>query len=276
MPLQGLPCPAMPTFAPAHLIAARDVLLARSPLTAGDIGIVGDDNHNGGYHLGKSDIANPATDYSLRTARDVKGATDAASAIDVGNDDWRQGLRDFSVWVVAQCRAGATQTTDIREVIYSPDGVTVWRWDRERGVKSLSRREGDYSHRTHTHIATYRDSATRRHLYHLFTRYFDSQEVIDVDTYAVLGIQSGVIRQGAQLFTKPNGAKVGTPLAAARRVLLAARDKDTAWYQVDGGGDGIMRWVHATDVSGLRDESYNAGVNAAKTGAAGAAREPIG
>lgn len=47
-------------------------------------------------------------------------------------------------------------------MIYTPDGKTVLRWDRERGVKSEPRPgEADASHITHTHISFYRDSERR-------------------------------------------------------------------------------------------------------------------
>jgi hypothetical protein len=71
------------------------------------------------------------------------------------------------LWIVGQCKAGAPDTRDIREVIYSPDGVTVKRWDR-LGKRS----SGDDSHRDHTHISYHRDAEGRDKV-SLFKRFFE-------------------------------------------------------------------------------------------------------
>jgi hypothetical protein len=129
-----------------------------------------------GYHLGKDQIFGSDgscvgqrwNDYSVKTARDKAGLTDARSAIDIKFDGNTLGrgaakvLREFSTWLVAQCQANAVGTADIREVIYSPDGTTVLRYDRERGVKSEPKPgEADQSHTWHTHVSFYRDSEAR-------------------------------------------------------------------------------------------------------------------
>ena len=92
--------------------------------------------------------------------------------MDVGTFSVRSGggthnLRTFSTWMVAQCVANAADTRDIREIIYSPDGRTVRRWDR------LGRRtSGDSSHLYHTHFSFFRDSTKAgRDLTPLFRRY---------------------------------------------------------------------------------------------------------
>ena len=59
----------------------------------------------------------------------------------------------MSVWLVGQCAAKTSDCRDIREVIYSPDGKTVKRWDA-LGIRST----GDTSHLSHTHISWFRDS----------------------------------------------------------------------------------------------------------------------
>lgn len=129
-----------------------------------NLGVVGDVAHQRkgtSYHLGKSSLAPDA--YSRLTARDRAGLTEAASAIDLGrlNGSYAR-LRTFSVWLVRRCQAGATGTVDIREVIYTDDGETVRRYDRERGVDSDPRPgEADGSHLWHTHISFYRDSEKR-------------------------------------------------------------------------------------------------------------------
>lgn len=139
-----------------------------------NLGIVGDTAHQAkgvSYHLGKDKLSDTA--YSARTARDVSGLTNAASAIDLGRLDGRiVKLRKFSVWLVEQAQALAPGTRDIREIIYSPDGKVVLRWDRERGHQSAPQRgEADNSHLTHTHVSYYRDSEYRSKLL-VFKPYF--------------------------------------------------------------------------------------------------------
>lgn len=151
------------TFAPASIKEVRALLKGEDPdLSDVELGIVGGPGHvltGTSYHLGKDQLKFSKDPYSARTARDKAGLSNAASALDV--DDDLDELRALSVWVVAECRAGAPDTLDIREVIYSPDGVIVLQWDRERGMTSLPRPHSDLSHRTHTHFSWYRDSEFR-------------------------------------------------------------------------------------------------------------------
>lgn len=149
-----------------------------------NLGVVGDASHNAkgtSYHLGRDRLLSTA--YSIKTTRDRNGLTDAASAIDVG----RVGgsltkLRSLSVWLVSQARANATGTSDIREIIYTADGRTVLRWDRERGYASQPKAgEADSSHLTHTHVSYYRDSQ-RRDKVALFRRYFAAKPLPDTST----------------------------------------------------------------------------------------------
>lgn len=148
------------TTAPAALRAARTLLLEHlgphglDPLA---VGIVGNAAHRGGYHCGADRVV--TNDYSVvESYRDRTGLTDAASALDIGLFRANVGgrvydLRHLSAWLVRQCEASTSDARDIREVIWSPDGVTVRRWDR------LGRRAtGDSSHRTHTHISYHRDA----------------------------------------------------------------------------------------------------------------------
>lgn len=134
------------TAAPKNLLAVRALLLDSLPLAPLAVGIVGDKNHRGGYHCGSDRTV--SGDYSVtESARDRKGLTLNASALDVGQFfKGGHNLRSFSLWLVVECAAGAPDTLDIREVIYSPDGRTVKRWDRER-----RRTSGDSSHLHHTH-----------------------------------------------------------------------------------------------------------------------------
>ncbi|MEU4640820.1 hypothetical protein [Micromonospora sp. NPDC023814] len=155
------------TTAPESLLAARRLLLEHLDVNKGltraadldpaEVGIVGDPAHRGGYHCGRDRL--DADDYSVReSARDRNGLTLDASALDVGDFSIsvrgkRHTLASFSMWLVAQCKAGTPDSRDIREVIYSPDGRVVRRWDR------LGKRtSGDSSHRWHTHISFHRDA----------------------------------------------------------------------------------------------------------------------
>ena len=157
---------------PRHLLRLRDYWASQGGVNLGVVGSLR--THCRGYHLGRDRIYGPVAcrrggvarpglgdaDYSVLTARDRAGLSNAASAIDLG----RLGgslpeLFRFSRWLVERCRANAPGTDAIREVIYSPDGRTVLRWDRERGHTSAPRPgEGDASHLTHTHVSFYRDS----------------------------------------------------------------------------------------------------------------------
>jgi hypothetical protein len=155
------------TRAPANLLAVRNLLLTHldidpdttrpADLEPAEVGIVGDPDHRGGYHCGSDRVV--TNDYSVvESPRDKAGLTLDAAALDVGGFEVRSGgrthtLPSFSVWCVGQCAANAADTRDIREIIYSPDGSTVKRWDR-LGKRS----SGDDSHRWHTHFSFFRDA----------------------------------------------------------------------------------------------------------------------
>ena len=169
------------TRAPGNLLAVRELLLTHlnvdknavrvADLEPAEVGIVGNSAHRGGYHCGAERVV--ARDYSvIESTRDSTGLSDYASALDVGQFEVQAGgrthtLRTFSTWCVAQCVAGAAGTRDIREIIYSPDGRTVKRWDR------LGRRTtGDSSHLFHTHFSFFRDAVKAgRDQTPLFRRY---------------------------------------------------------------------------------------------------------
>ncbi|GAB3856535.1 hypothetical protein GCM10029963_53070 [Micromonospora andamanensis] len=155
------------TRAPQALLAVRSLLLdhlniddtrARdADLEPNEVGIVGDTNHRGGYHCGSDRVV--TNDYSVvESPRDRNGLTLDAAALDVGTFQLNSGGRThnlftFSTWCVAQCVANTPDTRDIREIIYSPDGKVVRRWDR------LGRRgTGDRSHLWHTHFSFFRDA----------------------------------------------------------------------------------------------------------------------
>lgn len=163
------------SVAPSKLVELQSFLKAQTGLGGVSLGIVGNAAHKSGYHLGHDRIFEKTSgqgerDYSVKTARDHSGLSDAASAMDIGSF---KGFRRMSKFIVAEARANAADTRDIREVIYSPDGKTVFRWDRERGFASKPKKgEADDSHLTHTHISWYRD-AEKRTKTGVFKRFFE-------------------------------------------------------------------------------------------------------
>ena len=167
------------TYAPATLTALRSYLIKADPHLRGQ------DRHRRrrrargqGHELPPRDARSFGWDaYSRQTARDKAGLTEAASAIDIGN---HSGLRRLSVWLVIQARDNAPGTRDMREIIYSPDGVKVLRWDRERGPSSQPRPgEADSSHLTHTHVSYYRDSQGRDKV-GVFRPYYEPEDEMDL------------------------------------------------------------------------------------------------
>ena len=169
------------TIASPQLLEARAYLKGQdADLSNDEVGISGGPSHvatGTSYHLGKDQLKMGRNPYSARTARDKAGlanpaTANLASALDV--DDDLDELRDMSVWIVEQCRRPNPHpdTLDIREIIYSPDGVTVFTWDREEGQTSAPQRRGDSSHRTHTHFDWYRDAGLRDKV-GIFRRYFE-------------------------------------------------------------------------------------------------------
>jgi hypothetical protein len=194
------------SVAPRSLLDLQSYWIAQGGVS---LGIVGNAVHCKGYHLGRDrifgacacrpkNICQPglgSRDYSAQTARDRAGLSNAASAIDLGRlGGSLANLRDFSSWLVERCRTNQPGTADFREIIYSPDGSTVLRWDRERGHASAPRPgEGDDSHLTHTHISFYRDSEDRDKR-PVFEPYFDGGEMVPVltRTPATVSLAAGV------------------------------------------------------------------------------------
>ena len=173
------------TTAPANLKAVRKLMLDHldihedstkypNDLDPAEVGIVGDTAHvkeGNSYHLGLPEQSK--TGYAAtESARDKAGLCAYASALDIGYfsvvvKGKTHTLRTFSAWLVNECKAGASDTKDIREVIYSLDGKIVKRWDR-LGKRS----SGDSSHTFHTHISFFRDATKAgRDLTSVFKRY---------------------------------------------------------------------------------------------------------
>jgi hypothetical protein len=124
------------------------------------LGIVGNAAHTSGYHLGRDRIyrippGKGDADYSVRTARDKAGLTNAAAAIDIGRFPRLIGLGRH---LVRECIAG--RETDIREVIAERgDGSHIWRWDRVTGKVTGHFDSDELPH--HDHVSWFRDSQGR-------------------------------------------------------------------------------------------------------------------
>lgn len=236
---------------PADLIALADFWIAHDGV---HLGIIGNARHCRGYHLGSDRIYGSCAcrpdgdcvaglrdnDYSVKTARDKAGLSTHASAIDLGKlADSFTKLHTFSVWLVERARANATGTSDIREIIYSPDGNIVLRWDRERGINSEPRTgEADATHLTHTHISFYRDSRSRDKV-RIFAPYF---EVDDLDITAIKGedwnLAGGVRRPYRSKPERTNAAIAGyiEPTDTPIRTIAEVTANSNNWRTTKIGG----------------------------------------
>lgn len=153
------------TFAPDDLKAVQQYCHDQTGQDWASLGITHSTPQGGGYHEGRDLLAEagrapgpqyPQSDYSYAESnRDLAGMSNAASAFDLGGNFPR--FREITLAVVAACARGDNRCRDVREVIYTPDGRTVKRWDR------LGKRAGgDDSHLSHTHVSFFRDSEGRR------------------------------------------------------------------------------------------------------------------
>lgn len=151
------------TYAPDDLKAIQRYLRDKTNQDWASLGIIHSTPQGGGYHEGVDLFRavgtapeQPGGDYSYtESQRDRAGLTEAASAVDIGGNFDR--FREITLAIVRACENGDPRTRDIREVIYTPDGKTVRRFDRV-GKRST----GDSSHLTHTHVSFFRDSDGRR------------------------------------------------------------------------------------------------------------------
>ena len=215
------------TYAPATLTALASYWTAQGGV---NLGVVGDTAHQAkgtSYHLGRDQLAPGA--YSAQTARDVAGLSNAASAIDLGRlDGTLANLQHFSRWLVRQCQANATGTRDIREIIYSPDGTIVLRYDRERGYDSAPRPgEASDTHRTHTHISAYRDSEYRDKR-PIFRPYFEDDTVTTITILPWGGVYVIPANTTVTGFTLTATGAIGE-----RKTWAARPDTSSAHYDAD-------------------------------------------
>jgi hypothetical protein len=193
------------TYAPQDLLETLAYLnLQGAPWAS--LGCVGDPAHaaTGGYHVGRDDLAAHGRlgyDYSTTESSRDTNPTDAASAIDFAGAPW---WRPLTLWLVDQCRAGAPGTEDIREIIYTPDGQTVHRWDR-LGIRD----SGDDSHLYHTHLSFFRDSEGQRGTFlALLRRHFQLRSSAADDDLGDDEMSTGMVPAGFA-FGRPDGRADG-------------------------------------------------------------------
>jgi hypothetical protein len=168
------------TIAPDDLKAVQTYVHNVTGQDWNSLGIIHTQPEGGGYHEGQDllAVANRApgpqyayTDYSYGDARAVSsngigrdlangttlaGVPNAGSAFDLGH-----GFSNpiaFNNWIVGRAKAGDPRCRDIREIIYTPDGSVVRRWD----ATGRQANSGDSSHLSHTHFSFFRDSHGRR------------------------------------------------------------------------------------------------------------------
>lgn len=259
------------TRVPENLLAVRRLLLDHlnvdedrnraQDLEPAEVGIVGDPAHRGGYHCGEDRVL--TRDYSVvESSRDSAGLTLDAAALDVGLFEVRvdgrtHDLHSFSTWCVAQCAAGTPDSRDIREIIYSPDGKVVRRWDRLR-----KRTSGDSSHLWHTHFSFFRDSIkAKRDQTPLFRRYLttiglleDEMTPAEMLTAKIRNPITGKDATVAQFFQSIN-TEAHRARLTAEAALAAVRGVD------DEGIKALIR--EATTAEAQRDAELPARVLAA-------------
>jgi hypothetical protein len=82
----------------------------------------------------------------------------------------------------------------------------------------------------------------------------DTSTEDDLDLYSVPGNVDARVVSGAALYKSP-GVKSGTTITdgTKRYALVAQDERDTPnYYCIDGGGEGLMRWVRAADIRDKR------------------------
>ena len=219
-----------------------------------NLGIVGNQKHCAGYHLGKDRIFSDCackpdgtcesgkrwSDYSVQTSRDKAGLTNGSAAIDLGKlNGTLVQLRQFSDWLARRCVKSVAGTEDVREVIYSPDGKRVLGF--KDGVDFLIPDYGDLSHLTHTHVSFYRD-AEARDKRPLFAPYFtvpdtDTEEVVldytHIDGQADSGPGTVTVTIDGAAAILVDGTLYGLPKGSVKHSYGLIRFKDGTWKGQD-------------------------------------------
>jgi hypothetical protein len=140
----------MAEYAPDAIRQLFDVIAASIP-SAINSGIIGDQNHHGGYHRGRDYVA--PGDYSAQYPADLAGDGQAASGLDIS---WSQAGPQFDVSQRLLDAVGDPRIAPLRSFFGSTDGVTVCGFDFAEGVPATS----DDSHLWHIHLSIHRQWAT--------------------------------------------------------------------------------------------------------------------
>lgn len=224
------------TYVPAALAELQGYMQEKTGLPPNSLGVYPDEDHDGGYHCGwdRRRIRDDSlADYSWEESpRDWSHKSDAARAFDCGSFS---RLREMSIWIVGQCQGAALDTADIREVIYSPDGKVVLRWDR-LGIHS----GGDSSHLTHTHFSFFADAEGSDKL-SVFQRFFGDDVSRNTD-WRLQGIIAGDreitvpvddTAGSPPLFTEPNQPQIQADRIEAKLDELLSRPAGSGSGAVD-------------------------------------------
>ena len=266
------------SFAPKSITALSQFWTDRGGVP---LGIVGNQKHCSGYHLGRDRIYSACAckpdgtcepgqfgnDYSVQHKRDKAGLTDAASAIDLGKlGGTLAGLYDFSEWLVKQCMADRTAYRDIREVIYwSASKGRVQRYSGVDNEIHWGPGNGDLSHKTHTHITFFRDSVARDKV-PMFAPYFALPDTSTGDTVKAFLVPEvrtlATVKDGAWLYM--DSALASDPgnirIEPGREFVYVGKFSDevriVAYEPVGGDVAGSSRamFIRYTDIASTRQE----------------------
>lgn len=224
------------TFAPQPLV---DLGAYWESQGGANLGIVGNSAHTYGYHVGHDRIYGVGgqgdADYSIRQSADLAGLTDAAAAIDLGHDD-KAVLRAFTRYLWDLCLAGHPTVADIREVIGSDDGVTVYGWSN-RSPGALILDYGDATHLWHSHLSYGRQTEKDAKVAP-FARYFetasggaDMPPVTDISAYR---IGTAIVNPG-NYGTGMDGSQVALIEGKAYAVIFSGLSGDVPTIWIAGG-----------------------------------------
>jgi hypothetical protein len=241
------------TYEPQALSDLQEYMHIQTGLPYNALGTVPDPDHDGGYHCGWDlrhlDDKGVLHDYSWQeSSRDWNHKSDACRAFDCGSFD---RLREMSIWLVDQCKAGAPDTLDFREIIYTPDGVNVLRWDR-LGVRS----SGDSSHLSHTHFSFFADAEDNDKV-SPFQRFFEGGGMAtQAERNVNYMIQNGIlgIEEPEMHIPAESGFPAQTltnPLATVLKALVTGTDANIPAYV----NIPARTWVNTTAATLARIES---------------------
>ena len=232
------------SYAPATLLALAAYYATQGGANDGIVGSL--TSHCAGYHLGgdrinsacackPAGVCKPgeyANDYSLYYARDKAGLTNAAMAIDLGLiGGQHKPLQEMTAFLLAECEAKAPDTLDIRELIGSLDGTTMFRWDFATGRAVYT---ADPSHLNHTHLGYFRDTE-KADKTPLLKRYFGGDMVHTKGAGSPLGV--GTLAAGASLCDTSNTAhRYPQPGGGTYSVLASVNLVDAAGKPIDIDG----------------------------------------